>query len=84
MIKSFAKGAGAILSFVSIGTMASAGSLAEGVAEPEVEDLVIEEAASSSIGWLPLVGLVIVGAIIASGDSDDDDKEETSEEIIED
>lgn len=66
MFKKLAKGAGTVLSMVSLGSMATAGSLAEGIGEPEVEALVVEEEASRSIGILPILGLVVIGAIIAT------------------
>ena len=75
MFKKIANGAGMALSFVSMGTMASAGSLAEGVAEPVVEDLVIEEADPTSGAWLPLVGLLVIGAVIIASDNDDGDSD---------
>ena len=69
---------GAALSLLSIGSMASAGSLAEGMADPAVENLVIEEGDDSSIGLLPIIGLLVIVAIIASsGDDDPDPKTES-------
>ncbi len=66
MFKTIAKGFGAGLSLVSAGSMAAAGSLAEGLADPEVEDLVIEDTTNNGIGLLPILGLVVVGALIAT------------------
>lgn len=73
MFRNIFKGAGVALSVLSLGTMASAGSLAEGMADPEVEDLVLEEEDNSSIGLLPLVGLLVVGAIVLSNNGGDDE-----------
>ncbi|MCG6884015.1 MAG: hypothetical protein LJE62_09705 [Silicimonas sp.] len=72
MFKSILRGAGISLSFLSLGSMATAGSLAEGVADPQVEDLVIEEESGNSIGILPIIGLLVVGALIISSGGGDD------------
>ena len=74
MFKSVFKTFGAALSLLSIGSMASAGSLAEGMADPVVENLVIEEGDDSSIGLLPIVGLLVIAAIIASNGDDGSSK----------
>lgn len=71
MFKTVFKTFGAALSLLSIGSMATAGSLAEGMADPAVENLVIEEGDDSSIGFLPIVGLLVIAAIIASSGDDD-------------
>ena len=83
MLKKMFKGAGVALSFLSIGSMASAGSLAEGVADPEVENLVVEEGEDRGLGIWPIVGLVVIGALIASNggsDSSSSEEEPTSPE----
>lgn len=81
MLKKITKGAGMVLSLVSMGTMASAGSLAEGAAEPVVEDLVIEESQPTSGAWIPIaLGLVAVAAVIASSSSDDSPTPEPASE----
>ncbi len=69
MLKSFLKNLGVVLSFLSVGTMASAGSLADGIADPQVDDLVVEEN-DRGLGIWPIVGLIVVGAIILANDSD--------------
>ncbi len=71
MLKSFLKNLGVVLSFLSVGTMASAGSLADGIADPQVDDLVVEEH-DRGLGIWPIVGLIVVGAIILANDSDDE------------
>ena len=55
-----------VLSMVSLASMATAGSLAEGIADPEVEALVVEEQAGPAIGILPILALIAIGAIIAT------------------
>jgi len=79
MFKKISRGAGLALSFVSMGTMATAGSLAEGVAEPVVEDIVIEESDPTSGAWLPIVGLLVLGAVAIAASSDSDDSTPTPE-----
>ena len=74
MLKSLSKGLGVALSIVSLGTMASAGSLADGAADPAVEDLVLDEDDNKSVGVLPIIGLLIVGALIISNSGGDDKK----------
>ena len=79
MMKKILKSFGTGVSLLSIGSMASAGSLAEGMTDPVVEDLVIEEEAGSSIGILPIVALLVVAAVVVSsrgGGSDDDDSDD--------
>ena len=71
MFKTVFKTFGAALSLLSIGSMATAGSLAEGMADPAVENLVIEEGDDSSIGFLPIIGLLVIAAIIVSSGDDD-------------
>ena len=71
MLKSILKGLCIVLSFASVGTMATAGSLAEGLADPEVEDLVVEDD-DRGLGIWPIIGLVVVGALILSQSNDDD------------
>lgn len=66
MFKKLTYGTGIVLSFLSVGTLASAGSLAEGLADPEVEELVLSEDDDAAIGLLPIVGLLVVGAVILS------------------
>ncbi len=71
MLKTAVKGLGVALSVLSVGTMASAGSLAEGLADPKVEDLVVEEG-DRGLGIWPIVGLIVVGAIILNSGGDDE------------
>lgn len=80
MIKNLFKGVGVALSFLSVGTMASAGSLAEGMADPEVENLVLEEDEDRGLGIWPIVGLVVIGALIASNSGGNDAPAEEEEE----
>lgn len=75
MLKSVLKKVGIALSFLSVGTMASAGSLAEGLADPEVEDLVVEDE-DRGLGIWPIVGLIVVGALIVAKSNDDDDDDD--------
>ena len=60
-----------VVSWLSIGSIAAAGSLAAGEADPAVEDIMVEEAATSSVGWLPLLAIIAVGALVLSGDDED-------------
>ncbi len=72
MKSSITKFLGVVASFLSIGSIASAGSMADGMADPMVEDLVIaEEESSSSIGILPIIAIVAIGALLISNDDDD-------------
>jgi len=81
MIRTIFKTFGAALSFLSIGSMATAGSLAEGMADPVVENLVIEEGDDSSIGILPIVGLLVIAAIIASNNDDSEPESPSPKKI---
>ena len=62
------------VSLLSIGSIATAGTLAQGEADPVVEDLMVEEQ-SSSIGWLPILAVIAVGALVLSSDDDKKCKE---------
>ncbi len=71
MLRKLSKSVGIAVSFLSAGSMATAGDLAEGTANPEVEELVIEKQANEGLGIWPIVGLVVIGAIIASSGGND-------------
>lgn len=68
--------AGVIASLATIGSAANAGGLAAALEETEIAPVVAEDP-SSSIGIWPIIGLIVLGAVVATlGDDDDDDDDE--------